>query len=114
MEGSVLQKTGNQSQYKIYYKTRTLCRYYWLSSPLSSWFHLFAEDSLYLILVPQKGAHDLRELWLQDLAAIKAKQHGGDQSSIYWALLLRERQRTAGRQLRQALGKTPQGGLSYN
>ena len=39
----------------------------------------------------KKDVDDLRESWLKDLAAIRAKEKGGDQSKIYSALLLRDR-----------------------
>ena len=57
----------------------------------------------------KKDADDLRESWLRDLAAIKAKEKGGDQESICQSLLLRERQRVAGRRLRRTLGKVNEG-----
>lgn len=51
----------------------------------------------------------MRESWFRDLAAIKAKESGGDQENIYQSLLLREQQRTAGCRLRRALGKLSKG-----
>ena len=57
----------------------------------------------------KKDADSLRESWLRDLAAIKAKEKGGNQEAIYQSLLLRERQRKAGRRLRRAMGKVQHG-----
>ena len=41
----------------------------------------------------KKQAADLRETWLKDLAALRAKTHGGDQDTIFKSLLHREIQR---------------------
>ena len=57
----------------------------------------------------KKDADDLRKSWLKDLAAIQSKKTGGNQETIYQNLLLRERQRAAGRRLRRQLGKTQRG-----
>lgn len=57
----------------------------------------------------KKNAAQLRESWLKDLAALKAKHHGGNQEGIYKSLLTREKQRRAGRRLRRAMGKLHSG-----
>ena len=57
----------------------------------------------------KKDADQLRETWLRDLAAIKARDEGGDQEAIYQSMLLRERQHTAGRRLRRVTGKLQKG-----
>ena len=60
----------------------------------------------------KKDADKLREDWLQDLAAIQAKEQGGDQASRYKSLLQRERQRHASRRLRRVTQKNISGGLT--
>lgn len=60
----------------------------------------------------RKDAHNLRDSWLQDLAALKAKEEGGDGQAIYNQLRLQERQRSASRRLKRTMGKTVTGGLT--
>ena len=47
----------------------------------------------------KKNALHLRETWLRDLAAMKAKEDGGDQETIYNNLLHRESQQRSARRL---------------
>jgi len=54
---------------------------------------------------------ELRELWLHNLAAIKAKHSGNCQQSIYNNLIQQERQRRVGRRLKRVTEKTYFGGL---
>lgn len=54
----------------------------------------------------------LRESWLSELAAAKAKENGGDHFTYYNNMLLRERQRRAARRLRYIRQKGHAGGLA--
>ena len=51
------------------------------------------------------GAWELRESWLMELAAIKAKELGGNQHKHYNNLILLERQRIANRRMKRIFGK---------
>ena len=53
----------------------------------------------------KQDAGSLRETWLQDLAAMKAKEGGGNQQGYYNSLILQERQRLASQQLKRILQK---------
>ena len=57
-------------------------------------------------------AHELRESWLMELAAIKAKEYGGDQFTYYNNLTLQERERLASRRMKRILGKLNGHGLT--
>ena len=58
-------------------------------------------------------AQELRESWLMELAAIKAKTIGGDQHKHYSQLILQERQRIASRRMKKVFGKIQGGGLTH-
>ena len=57
-------------------------------------------------------AWELRESWLMELAAIKAKQYGGDQYKHYSNLIAQERQRIASRRMKGAMGKLHGNGIT--
>ena len=57
-------------------------------------------------------ASDLRESWLMELAAIKAKELGGDQHKHYNNLILQERERIASRRMKRIFGKFKGNGLT--
>ena len=50
-------------------------------------------------------AHELRESWLMELAAIKTKEIGGNQHQHYKNLILQERQRISSRRMKRIFGK---------
>ena len=57
-------------------------------------------------------AQELRESWLMELAAVKAKEAGGDQHKYYSQLIQQERDRIASRRMRRLFGKMHGGGLT--
>ena len=57
-------------------------------------------------------AHELRESWLMELAAIKAKEIGGIQHQHYKNLILQERQRISSRRMKRIFGKLKSPGLT--
>ena len=57
-------------------------------------------------------ASELRESWLMELAAIKAKELGGNQHQYYNQLILNERERIASRRMKRIFGKVNGGGLT--
>ena len=58
-------------------------------------------------------AQELRESWLMELAAIKAKELGGNQYQYYNQLITQERQRISSRRMKRVFGKINGGGLTH-